>query len=141
MIVCDTAPLVAAALFRDPDHRRCVDLFAGLRMANRDMLLPAPIIAEVGYLLAAKAGSHIEATFLRSVAAGDFIPVELLPEDYERMAVLVEQYADLPLGTSDASVIALAERLNITEVATLDLRHFTIVRPRHVQALTLLPER
>jgi uncharacterized protein len=37
-------------------------------------------------------------------------------------------------------VIALAERLNITEVATLDLRHFTIVRPHHVSALTLLPE-
>lgn len=140
MIICDTAPLVAAALFRDPDHRRCVDLFTGLRLANREMLLPAPIIAEVGYLLAAKAGSHVEATFLRSVAAGDFVPVELLSEDYERMAALVEQYADLPLGTSDASVIALAERLNVTEVATLDLRHFTIVRPRHVQALTLLPE-
>ncbi len=141
MIVCDTAPLVAAALFRDPDHRRCVDLFTGLRLANRDMFLPAPIIAEVGYLLAAKAGAHIEAAFLRSVAEGDFIPVELVPDDYHRMAVLVEQYADLPLGTSDASVIALAERLDITEVATLDLRHFTVVRPRHVSTLTLLPER
>lgn len=50
------------------------------------MLLPAPIVAEVGYLLAAKAGSHVEATFLRSVAAGDFVPVELLSEDYGRMA-------------------------------------------------------
>jgi predicted nucleic acid-binding protein len=79
-------------------------------MANREMLLPAPIVAEVGYLLAAKAGPRIEATFLRSVAAGDFVPVELIATDYERMAELVEQYADLPLGTSDASVIALAER-------------------------------
>ncbi|GAB3435824.1 type II toxin-antitoxin system VapC family toxin [Actinophytocola sediminis] len=140
MIVCDTAPLVAAALFRDPDHRRCVDLFTGLRLANREMLLPAPIIAEVGYLLAREAGAHVEATFLHSLAEGDFIPVELIAADYERMAVLVRQYADLPLGTSDASVIALAERLDITEVATLDLRHFTVVRPRHVQALTLLPE-
>jgi hypothetical protein len=140
VIVCDTAPLVAAALLRDPDHRRCVDLFTGLRLANREMLLLAPIIAEVGYLLAREAGSRVEAAFLRSVAAGDFIPVELVPEDYERMAVLVELYADLPLGTSDASVVALAERLDITEVATLDLRHFTVVRPRHVPALTLLPE-
>lgn len=140
MIVCDTAPLVAAALFRDPDHHRCVDLFTALRTAEREMLLPAPIIAEVGYLLAAKAGAHIEAEFLRSLSEGDFIPVDLVPEDYRRMAVLVEQYADLPLGTSDASVIALAERLDITEVATLDVRHFTIVRPRHVQSLTLLPE-
>lgn len=140
MIICDTAPLVAAALFRDPDHHRCVELFAGLRLANRDMLLPAPIIAEVGYLLATKAGAHIEARFLRAVAAGDFVPVELLPEDYDRMAGLVEQYADMPLGTSDAAVIALAERLDVAEVATLDLRHFRVVRPRHVQALTLLPE-
>ncbi len=140
MIICDTAPLVAAALYRDPDHRRCVDLFTGLRLASREMLLPAPIIAEVGYLLAARAGAQVEAAFLRSVAEGDFTPIELTAADYDRMANLVEQYSDLPLGTSDASVIALAERLNVAEVATLDLRHFTVVRPRHVQALTLLPE-
>lgn len=140
MIVCDTAPLVAAALYRDPDHRRCVDLFAGLRLANRPMFIPAPIVAEVGYLLARKAGAHIEAHFLRSLAAGDFILTDLTQADCGRMAELVEQYADLPLGTSDASVIAVAERLDITEVATLDHRHFTVVRPRHVNALTLLPE-
>jgi len=102
------------------------------------MLLPAPIVAEVGYLLAAKAGPRIEAAFLRAVAMGDFIPVELMPTDYDRMADLVEQYADLPLGTSDAAVVALAERLHVAEVATLDHRHFTVVRPRHVKALTLL---
>jgi predicted nucleic acid-binding protein len=55
------------------------------------------------------------------------------------MAELVKPYADLPLGTCDAAVIALAERLHVDEVATLDLRHFTVVRPRHVTALTLLP--
>jgi uncharacterized protein len=109
-------------------------------MANRTMMLPAPIVAEVGYLLARKAGASAEAVFLRALAEEDFAPVELTNLDYVRMAELVEQYADLPLGTSDASVIALAERLNVTEVATLDMRHFTVVRPRHVQALTLLPE-
>jgi uncharacterized protein len=56
------------------------------------------------------------------------------------MADLIEQYADLPLGTSDASVIAVAERLDIAEEATLDLRHFTVVRPKHVRTLTLLPK-
>jgi hypothetical protein len=39
-----------------------------------------------------------------------------------------------------STTIALAERLDVEEVATLDLRHFTVVRPRHVQAFTLLPE-
>jgi predicted nucleic acid-binding protein len=52
---------------------------------------------------------------------------------------LVTTYADLPLGTTDATVIALAERLGVREIATLDRRHFTVVRPRHVPALTLLP--
>ena len=66
--------------------------------------------------------------------------MDLTAADYARMAELVEQYHDLPLGTSDASVTALAERLDVDEVATLDLRHFTVVRPRHVQAFTLLPE-
>jgi predicted nucleic acid-binding protein len=139
VIVCDTAPLVAAALYRDPDHHRCVELFTGLRLANRQMVLPAPIVAEVGYLLGTRAGAQVEANFLRALSDGDFVPVELTTADYARMAELVEQYADLPLGTSDASVIVLAERLDIDEVATLDHRHFTVVRPRHVKALTLLP--
>ena len=55
------------------------------------------------------------------------------------MTELVEVYADFPLGTTDAAVIAVAERLNITEIATLDHRHFRAVRPRHSNAFTLLP--
>jgi predicted nucleic acid-binding protein len=55
------------------------------------------------------------------------------------MAELVTTYGDLPLGTTDASVVAIAERLKLTEVATLDHRHFTVVRPTHVKALTLRP--
>ncbi|MDT7726504.1 MAG: uncharacterized protein QOI21_3080 [Actinomycetota bacterium] len=139
MIVCDTGPLVAAAFSKDPDYHRCVELFTGLHLANRQMVLPAPIVAEVGYLLAAKAGARAEALFLRSLGDGDLVTVELTPADYTRMADLVEQYADLPLGTSDAAVIALAERMDVDEVATLDHRHFTVVRPRHVRAFTLLP--
>jgi len=55
------------------------------------------------------------------------------------MADLVLTYSSLPLGTTDAAVIAVAERLKLTEVATLDRRHFSVVRPSHVDALMLLP--
>ncbi|MHB8342608.1 MAG: hypothetical protein ACYDB7_15760 [Mycobacteriales bacterium] len=55
-------------------------------------------------------------------------------------AALVDDYADLPLGTTDAAVIAISERLELTEIATLDRRHLTVVRPRHITAFTLLPE-
>jgi predicted nucleic acid-binding protein len=60
-------------------------------------------------------------------------------EDLARAGDLVEQYADLLLGTTDACIVALAERLNITELVTLDQRHFNVVRPRHVKALKLTP--
>lgn len=63
----------------------------------------------------------------------------MLAGDWLRIAELIATYRDLPLGTVDASVVAAAERLGIAEVATLDRRHFGVVRPRHVESLTLLP--
>jgi predicted nucleic acid-binding protein len=72
MLLCDTGPLVAAGLSRDPDHHACVDLFTGMHLAGRPMLVPAPVVAEVGYLLHARGSTRAESTFLRSVAAGDF---------------------------------------------------------------------
>jgi predicted nucleic acid-binding protein len=139
VIVCDTGPLVAAALSNDDDHHACVELFTGLHLAGQQILIPAPVVAEVGYLLAREAGSTVEAAFLRSLANGDFGTVAPIATDYARMADLVIRYGDLPLGTTDAAVVAIAERLGISEVATLDRRHFTVVRPLHVPALTLLP--
>jgi hypothetical protein len=73
------------------------------------------------------------------LADTNFTPVDLSSADYARIADLVTAYKSLPLGTTDASVIAIAERFGLTEVATLDRRHFTVVRPKHVDALTLLP--
>jgi uncharacterized protein len=83
----------------------------GMHLAGRPMLVPAPVLAEVGYLLGREAGARVEAGFLQSLADGHFQPVDLTIPDYARMSELVNQYADLGLGTTDAAVIALAERL------------------------------
>jgi uncharacterized protein len=63
--------------------------------------------------------------------------VEPTSGDYGLMSGLVAQYEELPLGGVDAAVVAIAERLGLAEVATLDRRHFSVVRPRHVSAFTL----
>ena len=139
MIVVDTGPLVAAALVADTNHRRCVELFASLRLNNERMVIPPFVVSEVGYLLARAGGSKPEVAFIRSLAAGDFTIAPVTAAGLERTADLVEQYADLPLGVVDASVVALAEQLEVAEVATLDLRHFSVVRPQHVDSFTLLP--
>lgn len=141
MILCDTGPLVAAAIKSQPTHHVAVELFSGLRLARRSLLVPSTVLAEVGYFLDRFGNALAEASFLESVAAGDFVLTELDSDDVSRGAVLTRQYADMRLGTTDASVIALSERLGVIEIATFDRRHFTAVRPRHVAALDLLPER
>ena len=139
MIVCDTGPLVAAAIGTDDHHRECVDLLTGLRLAGRAILVPPTVVAEVGYLMNELGGSRVEADFLLSMADGTFEPLDLTRSDYRRTAELVIQYADLRLGTTDGTVIALAERLGIHDIATLDRRHFTVVKPRHTRSLNMLP--
>jgi predicted nucleic acid-binding protein len=140
VILCDSGPLIAAAASNDADHHACTEMFTGLRLAGRRLLVPQTVVAEVGYMLAAWVSTEVEAKFLDAVAAEDLEVVNLTSADFARMAELVRGYGDLPLGTTDASVIAVAERLGVREIATLDRRHFTAVRPRHLDAFTLLPE-
>jgi hypothetical protein len=84
-------------------------------------------------------GAKIEAAFLRSIVQETFTIVDLELADYERMAELVEVYADFPLGTTDAAVVAVAERLGVSNIVALDRRHFHAVRPRHIGSFQLLP--
>jgi predicted nucleic acid-binding protein len=65
--------------------------------------------------------------------------VDLQPNDWARVNSLLRTYADLRLGVIDASVMAVAESLSATQIATLDHRHFTVVRPSHLPAFELLP--
>lgn len=101
--------------------------------------MPQLVVAEVAYLLEARLGMEAEVRFVGDLAAGNLIPEPVHPGDWMRIAELVADYGDLPLGTVDASVIAAAERLRVVELATLDRRHFTIVRPAHAPAFEILP--
>jgi predicted nucleic acid-binding protein len=97
------------------------------------------VVTEVAHLLADRIGPHAENAFARSLAAGELLSEPVLDADWPRIAELVQQYEDLPLGIVDASVVALAERLEVGTIATLDHRHFGTVRPRHVEAFELMP--
>jgi predicted nucleic acid-binding protein len=140
VILVDTGPLVAAALSDDVNHVRCTEVFTSLHLNNEMLLVPSLVVTEVCYLLEREAGPRVEAGFLESLGERDFTVVDLELADYIRAGELVITYADLPLGAVDASIVAIAERLGIAEVATLDRRHFTVIRPQHVGHLTLLPE-
>lgn len=100
-------------------------------------MVPTLVIAETTYLIGSRLGAGAESQFLRGLGA---VEIEApAPDEWRRMAELVEQYADLGLGGTDASLVALAERLDAETVVTLDRRHLGTVRPRHRPALELLP--
>ncbi len=84
-------------------------------------------------------GHRPKVRFLWDLTNGAFNVEPVAAMDWLRIAELVARYRDLPLGTVDASVVTTAERLGLRDIATLDHRHFTVVRPNHVKAFTLLP--
>jgi predicted nucleic acid-binding protein len=138
VIIVDTGVLYALADRRDSHHAACV---RWLVSEPRPLIVPPLVVAEACYLIGRHLGTEAEATFLDAFGPGQALTLgDLIPDDTKRMAALVRQYADLGLGGTDAAVIATAERLGATRVATVDRRHFTVVRPAHVEALTLLPE-
>jgi predicted nucleic acid-binding protein len=136
MLIVDAGPLVAAAWAGDRDHQRCVELLSG---AAWPLLVPALAAAEAAYLIGDRLGAAAELAFGRAFGNGELVLEPLDPTDLDRVVELMARYVDLPLGMADASVIAAAERLGATEVATLDHRHFSAVRPRHVETLALVP--
>jgi uncharacterized protein len=93
----------------------------------------------VAYLIGTRLGWQAEVRFLGDLASGTLTLEPLHAADLVRIAELVARYHDLPLGAVDASVVAAAERLAIGDVATIDRRHFGVVRPNHADAFRLLP--
>ena len=135
VVVVDSGPLLAAANRADPDHGACVEI---LRDPRHRLVIPAMCIAEVAYLLGRRTGATIEGRFLRGLESFDVRAPR--PEEWKRIGHLVEQYSDLPLGGTDASVVSLAEQLGSRLILTLDRRHFERIRPRHCNRFDLLPE-
>jgi len=136
VIVVDTGPIVALLNDRDDHHQRCRTFLSDY---PGPLLITAPVFTEVCQLAESRRGTRAELAFLADVRAGLFTLVQLTDDDLQRIAELVDTYGSLPLGSVDASVIALTEHLALDAVATLDHRHFSVVRPKHVEGLTLLP--
>lgn len=135
MLVVDTSVLLAAADNADPDHDPCT---RAIKSASPLVTTPL-VVAETAYLIGRQLGAAAEAAFFRAVAAGEIQVEPITPADARRIADLIETYADLGLGGTDASLVVVAERLNVTRMATLDRRHFGTVRPSHTQAFELVP--
>jgi len=133
--IVDAGPLYAAADTHDLNHATSLQV---LYRRDLDLVVPALVVTEVTQLIGSRLGAGAEAAFLRGLAGFAIEPPAV--EDWPRIADLVERYGDFPLGTVDASVAVLADRLDTDLIVTLDRRHFGAIRSLRGTAFRLLPE-
>jgi hypothetical protein len=136
-LILDTGPLYASLDRSDGDHAACRRL---IETVDEPLVIPVPVLVEVDYWIHARLHAGVLVALLDDIVAGAYRVVELRPEDYRRVRDLCDRYADADIGFVDAAVLAVVERLNEPKLATLDHRHFGTMRPRHVEALRLVPE-
>ena len=133
-LLLDTGFIYALADRSDSWHRRCKDFLAQVR---EPLLVPAPVLPEVCYLLHERLSEDAERAFVLSLAKGELGVEALVRGDYARCAAILARHG--AIGFVDASVIAVAERLRLRRIATTDRRDFPAIRPAHVARFELVP--
>ena len=136
-LVLDTGPILGLLDADDPAHASCVSL---VDETDEPLVVVAPTLVEVDYWIRKRLQAEVWSVFVEDIACGAYRLEHLLADDLTRVAELEAEYSDLDLGMVDASVIAVCEKLGEEKVATLDRRHFGVVRPRHCDQLQLLPD-
>jgi predicted nucleic acid-binding protein len=135
-LLVDTGALFALADADDAAHARVRDFIGTV---SEELVVPVTILPEIDYLVVSRLGVHVEIALLRAISSGDFRVEQLGNGDLQRSLELIEQYAESRIGLVDASLVAIAERLRISRILTLDHRHFRMFRPRHCEVFDLLP--
>jgi predicted nucleic acid-binding protein len=135
-LILDTGPLYASLDRSDQDHAACRALIEG---ASEPLVIPAPVLVEVDYWIHVRLNPGALVALLADIDAGAYVVADLERADYVRVRELCDRYADADIGFVDAAVLAIVERLGEPKLATLDRRHFGLLRPRHVDSLALLP--
>lgn len=136
-LVLDTGVLFAAHVSDEPEHAACRTL---IEQAREPLVIPVPVFLELEYLFRRRATLRAWLDLAEDVAAGAYTIFPLDAAAVLAVARLQQRYKDLPLGLVDAAVFVACEGLQETKVATLDRRHFSVLRRERGKALRLLPD-
>ncbi len=132
----DTGFLFAVFDEKDSHHSDCGEIF-GREIVTA--ILPDVVIPEIAYLILRELNIKTLVEFLRAVAGGEYLVERTTESDLERAAEILEKYDDNNIDLVDAVIFAMAERLKIEKILTVDRRHFRVFRPEHCETFELLP--
>ncbi|MEI6205908.1 MAG: PIN domain-containing protein [Desulfuromonadales bacterium] len=136
-VLIDTGIVYALADRSDSWHLRACTFVQNFKGA---LIIPSTVVPEACYLLQTHLSPQAEIAFITSIINRALRLEQVNEEDMSRAVDVMNTYPDLRTGLADASLVAVAERLNITAVMTTDRRHFSVIKPKHCPAFTLLPE-
>lgn len=135
-LVVDTGPLLALTDRSDERHAAVLDF---LRSTEESLFLSPFVLAEADHLIGRRLGVAPELRFLADVAAGDFVLDPLQAADVRACATVIDQYRDLGVGITDASLVVLAARHHTHRVLTFDQQHFRAMRALDGTPFVILP--
>ncbi len=135
-LILDTGLLYASLDRSDQDHAACRAL---IEVADEPLVIPGPVLVEVDYWIQQRLSPGALVALLADIESGAYVVADLTLDDYARIRELCDRYADADIGFVDAAVLAVVERLGEPKLATLDRRHFGLLRPRHRDSIDLLP--
>lgn len=135
-VLIDTSVVVAALDRSDTAYARVV---AALGAERSPILVPVVTLPEIGFLVEERHGAARSAAVITRIVHGPWPIVGLEAPDLARATELMTRYADSRIGFVDAAITALAERLGVVRIHTLDRRDFSLIRPRHVEAFEVMP--
>ncbi len=134
--IADTSFVIAVSISTDRKHSQCLSVY----QQHEKILLPEAALSEIAFMLNREGGNRATPHFLRSLPnARRYEIAQLASQDYTRSAEILEKYSDLRLDFVDAAIVALAERLNVQRILTLDQRDFRILQAKHVEHFEILP--
>lgn len=135
-IIADSGAIYGLYDRRDASHE---GLRAAIEKVRDLIIVPAPTLGELDYLLRFRLGNTALLRFLLDIQEGAFVVEPVTMADLRRCAALIEKYRDLDLGLADASVVAVAERLGTDRILTVDQRDFRVIRSARGRPFRLLP--
>jgi uncharacterized protein len=135
-VIVDTSALVAYFDANEPDH----DAVSRVIDGSDEVLVVSPyVIAELDYLVATRVGVDAELEVLQELASGAWELAIFGVPDLDQAASVITKYRDQQIGAADASNVVLADRYQTRTIATLDRRHFTVLRPLKGGRFTIVP--
>ena len=135
-MIVDSSALIAYFDDKDPDHGRVVEIFDA---ATEALTVSPYVVGEVDYLVASRQGVGVELAVLEQLAGGAWDLVAFGRDDLAEAIGLIGKYADQDIGVTDASLVVLAKRHRTRTIATLDRRHFEVLRPLDGGRFTVVP--